>query len=69
MKIMFRNKTVDTEAYLIMRNGEVWDVRLDASDYEVYDGKITDDMGSQYVSEIIPLDRNIDMGFVTIKEV
>lgn len=68
MKIMFRNKTVETEAYLIMRNGEVWDVRLDAGDYEVYDGEITDDMGCQYVSEIIPLDRNIDMGFVTIKE-
>ena len=69
MKIMFGNTTVEATVYLVMRNGEVWDVRTDKGDYEVYDGEITDDMPSQYVNEIIPIGGDVDMGAVTIKEV
>lgn len=55
MKFVFNGKTLEAQVYLIIRNGEVWDVRNDAGDYEVYDGEITDEMGSQYVHAIIPL--------------
>lgn len=43
-------------AYIIMRNKKVWDIRLDPSDYIIYNGKISDNMPSQYCSEIVPIE-------------
>ena len=58
MKFKVGSKTYEADVYLVIRNGEVWDVRVDAGDYEVYDGEITDDMESQYVDAIIALSGN-----------
>lgn len=71
MKIFFANKTIEADVYLVMKDGEVIDVRMCPEDYvprsEADKYWFMDKDSDLFVDAIIPLTGNIDMGFTFVK--